>query len=148
VDDAIVNTLDILKNNYPDSGTYQLQIFVQSGFSISVGAIGIVKFKPGKYIYTGRASKNLKQRVIRHCKKDKQIRWHIDYLTSSPDVIVQSVTIISQDPNKECEVNQAIEKLAGSVIPKNGFGSSDCRSGCKSHLVKVESFPDSNHGEN
>jgi Uri superfamily endonuclease len=136
--------LDILKNDYPDSGTYQLQILVQSGFSISVGAIGIVKFKTGKYIYTGRASKYLKQRIIRHCKKEKQIRWHIDFLTSRPEVKIQSVTIISQDPNKECKVNQDIEKLAGSVIPINGFGSSDCMSGCKSHLVKVERFPDGN----
>ena len=139
--DIAVITLNILEKNYPDSGTYQLQIIVQSGFSVSVGALGIVNFQVGKYIYTGRASKHLNHRIIRHCKKEKPFRWHIDYLTSQPEVEIKSVNIISENPEKECEINKSIEMLPGSIIPLKGFGSSDCQSGCTSHLVMVESFP-------
>jgi Uri superfamily endonuclease len=69
-------------------------------------------------------------RINRHFSKKKKLRWHIDYLLNSPGVrITDSWT--SSLP--ECRLNQSTR---GEIIV-NGFGSSDCRNGCGSHLKFV-----------
>lgn len=107
--------------------TYQLLIQVSRPLSIQVGRFGLFDFPAGNYCYTGSARRNLEARLARHLSKEKTLRWHIDYLLMADGVKVQKV-IRSIEP--ECQLNQ---KGKGIVLVQ-GFGASDCRSGCGSHL--------------
>jgi Uri superfamily endonuclease len=106
---------------------YQLEIYLPKQVKIIVGKLGQFTFKKGKYIYTGSAKKNMKSRIERHLKKDKKLRWHIDYFLYHPATKVLKVT---QSEKEECELN----KLGQGVFPVKGFGSSDCKNKCDSHL--------------
>ena len=107
--------------------SYSLFIKVDEPQIITVGRFGCFEFISGNYIYSGSARKNLLARVNRHLKRQKKLRWHIDYLLSAPAVDIVKV-VISTLP--ECELVAA----GGGRIIVPGFGASDCRSGCGSHL--------------
>lgn len=97
---------------------------------VQVGRFGEYVFPKGMYIYTGSALRNFEARIRRHLSPVKKMRWHIDYLLTSPSVRVLEVRRFS---DAECAVNQ---RTQGSV-PVPGFGASDCRSGCGSHLKRL-----------
>lgn len=107
--------------------TYQLHIRLAQPLRLQIGRFGEFDFPAGDYVYTGSAKRNFEARVARHLRRDKRLRWHIDYLLAAPGVTVVEV-IRSVEP--ECELNQA---TSGELrVP--GFGASDCRHGCGSHL--------------
>ena len=81
-------------------------------------------------MYTGGARRAIEARIERHLSKVKKFHWHIDYLLGADGVCVRKVFRHAED---ECTVNQQVH---GSVLTK-GFGASDCRSGCVSHLKKI-----------
>jgi Uri superfamily endonuclease len=118
-------------------GAYCLCISVSDGLDVEVGALGVLRLKPGKYVYVGSALNGLEARVRRHIKTSngvfKALHWHIDYLLKEPKVAISSVLVKATSERIECE-------LAGRVMqhgsPVRGFGCSDCR--CVSHLFKVE----------
>ena len=107
--------------------TYQLLIEVSSPLEIEVGRQGRCHFVAGRYIYTGSAKRNFEARIARHLRKDKKLHWHIDYLLAQPVVTVVDVRRYGEE---ECDINQ---RQPGS-IPLPGFGASDCRERCGSHL--------------
>lgn len=115
----------------PDPGegprTYQLVIRVARPLRIAVGRFGVFDFPAGEYVYTGSARRNFEARVARHLRRDKTLRWHIDYLLTAKGVKIIEVRRSTTD---ECSLNQATPGEA--VVP--GFGASDCRHGCGSHL--------------
>lgn len=94
---------------------------------VCIGRLGEFDFPAGDYVYTGSARRNLEARIARHLRRDKRLRWHIDYLLAAPGVTVGEVR---RSDVAECVLNQA---TAGRV-PVPGFGASDCRQGCGSHL--------------
>jgi Uri superfamily endonuclease len=94
---------------------------------LQIGRFGEFDFPAGDYVYTGSAMSNFEARIARHMRRDKALRWHIDYLLAAMEARVTSVVRTDHD---ECEVNQATR----GVILVPGFGSSDCRNGCGSHL--------------
>lgn len=107
--------------------TYQLHIRLAQPLRVQIGRFGEFDFPAGDYVYTGSAKRNFEARVARHLRREKRLRWHIDYLLAAPGVAVVEV-VRSSEP--ECALNQA---TAGEV-PVAGFGASDCRRGCASHL--------------
>jgi Uri superfamily endonuclease len=107
--------------------TYQLVIQVTRPLNLVVGRLGDVDIPVGTYVYTGSAKRHLEARIGRHLRKEKTLRWHIDYLLAAPGVAVTEVRRSSED---ECALNQATP----GVVPVHGFGASDCRRGCVSHL--------------
>jgi Uri superfamily endonuclease len=109
--------------------TYQLLIEVGRDLELQVGALGLCRFPAGTYVYTGSARRNLEARVERHLRRDKPLRWHVDYLLVAPDVRIVRVEF-SQLP--ECQLNARTK----GEIPVPGFGASDCRKGCGSHLKR------------
>jgi Uri superfamily endonuclease len=119
-----------------NQGTYQIMLHVEKPLQLQVGSLGVRRFPQGRYVYVGRASKGLAQRMQRHLKKDKLRHWHIDYLTSHPQVTVEEVRIVSSDPNRECATIKNLLTNEGYQVPVVGFGSSDCRSGCPAHLLQ------------
>ena len=107
--------------------SYSLFIRVEKPQTITVGRFGNFAFISGNYIYSGSARRNLLARVNRHLRQEKKLRWHIDYLLSAPTVDIVKVLVSTIS---EC----ALVEAGGGSILVPGFGASDCRSGCGSHL--------------
>lgn len=119
-----------------DSGLYQLVIVLHKARVIGVGRHGRFSFPAGYYVYTGSARRGLESRIVRHLRKRKKMRWHIDYLLGYGRVL--EVKRYSRDLS-ECELNRRVGKIAGSEIVVPGFGSSDCR--CATHLLRFPRNP-------
>jgi len=107
--------------------TYQLHIHLKRRQTLLVGRLGRFSFDKGHYVYTGSASRNMRQRLLRHLSGHKTLHWHIDYLLAAG---AAEITAISLSAEPECSVNQSVI----GAIPVTGFGASDCRNGCGSHL--------------
>jgi len=90
---------------------------------------------PGYYFYCGSAHGNggLKSRIMRHLTKSSKKFWHIDYLKD----LLFPVEIWCQTSSgrNECSFCKIFHKQMGGEIPIKGFGSSDCKNKCESHLV-------------
>jgi len=113
-----------------DSASYQLLIKLADKRRIKVGRLGSFIFPAGYYVYTGSAKIGLEARIARHLRRDKKLRWHIDYLLQYATVVE-----VKRYPRRvECELNQLLSRQGGKVIVKR-FGSSDC--GCETHLLYV-----------
>ena len=110
--------------------SYQLIISLKREVEIMVGRLGENIFPPGIYVYTGSAKRNISSRIARHLKKAKKPHWHIDYLLQNPEA---TVIRTRKSRKKECLLNKSTKGVA--VVP--GFGSSDCKNGCESHLKLV-----------
>lgn len=116
-----------------NSGCYQLKIKIKQNITLKIGALGLCSFPKGDYIYTGSAMKNLKARIARHRRKEKKLRWHIDYLLNHPEVELLEVAVYPSAIKEECRYNQLLFNEKAEV-PVKGFGSSDCKN-CPSHLL-------------
>ena len=118
-------------------GAYLLLIHLGEEKTVRVGALGEIRFPQGYYTYTGSSMTNLEKRVTRHFQKSKPLKWHIDHLLTSANVL--RAELFPSDVKKECEINQAILCQRGEV-PVKGFGSSDCY--CEAHLAYFgEGYP-------
>lgn len=105
--------------------SYVLILYNKEKRQIAVGSLGKITFYPGYFYYVGNANCGM-HRIKRHFgsqKKRKKIRWHIDYISSSMNIIGAILT-----PLNECELASKFEKYRS--IPN--FGCSDCS--CNSHL--------------
>jgi len=120
-------------------GTYTLVICLEKETWIEVQKSGSLIFQRGYYAYTGSAlgdgAVNLRNRVARHLKRRKAKHWHIDFLIANKNATIIAVVAAESSVNKECQVNDAIKNIEGATVPIVGFGSSDCKHGCGSHLV-------------
>ena len=124
----------ITPENTSNSGVYQLRISVGKICSISIGKLGTFTFPAGQYVYTGRAKKNLAQRIDRHKKRNKKCFWHIDYLLTDENVQLEDIAIISENFSDECSENKKLLMENASIVAE-GFGATDCKSNCGSHLL-------------
>ncbi|MCX7673300.1 MAG: GIY-YIG nuclease family protein [Thiobacillaceae bacterium] len=107
--------------------SYQLLIAVADRQRIRIGRLGTFDFPAGRYLYTGSARRALEARLARHLRPHKRLHWHIDYLLAAAGVAVLAVR---RSTLPECHLCQ---RSGGAVIAP-GFGASDCRAGCGSHL--------------
>jgi len=114
--------MDALRSNCGNRGSYLLILFNPLAFSKQVGALGVVDFKKGYYVYAGSAIKGLEKRVKRHSKKRKAIHWHLDYILPHPMELNRSLLIRRVD-RLEGPLASRLQSIAHGYIP--GFGSSD-----------------------
>ena len=89
--------------------------------------MGKIEFKEGYYVYVGSALSGLKQRLKRHLSKDKNKRWHIDYLLEH--AATEGVFVWQSKKSIEDKIACKLKKKFNYI---DGFGSSDSK--CKSHL--------------
>ena len=119
-------------------GTYCLCISLRRELKLEIGALGMIRFYPGQYVYVGSALNGLNARVRRHIRTSKgdyrAIHWHIDYLLRESEVEIGGVYVLLSDMKDECRIAGEIGKKGTSV---EGFGCSDCR--CESHLFRIHS---------
>lgn len=93
-----------------------------------IGAIGEKKFEKRYAAYNGSAfGPGGLKRVLRHFSRDKNVHWHIDYLTSGSRPVKAYLY-----PGRDIECRLSSEMSD----PVQGFGSSDCS--CSSHLFQFE----------
>lgn len=115
-------------------GSYILIIELKKNKNIRVGKLGEINFMKGFYAYVGSALNNLEKRIKRHLKKDKKLRWHIDYLLKHAEI--KEIYYRENIFKEECNIASYFNSL--KFIEK--FGSSDCK--CKSHLFYSEDIED------
>jgi Uri superfamily endonuclease len=111
-------------------GTYLIIINLKKDKTIKVGSLGKINFKEGYYFYVGSAlgkSMSLENRIARHFRKKKKMRWHIDYLLADEDAEITRV--LTFKGKRECIIAR---KLSKNFVGIKNFGSSDCK--CSSHL--------------
>lgn len=114
-------------------GTYVLSITLGSDLDIEVGALGTLHFSEGLYCYAGSAMGGIDQRVSRHIRREKTVKWHVDHLTTRADSVEAWTSYPDFIP--ECELaSMAVE--CGMVPSVRGFGCSDCR--CPTHLFLAD----------
>lgn len=122
-----------------NQGSYQIMVAISADVAFSCGALGEISLGKGLYVYTGSAMRGLDARVARHRRKEKKLRWHIDYLLAQPNSAIVEIRVFPSPDREECVRNRILTD-GGAVVPIVGFGSSDCRE-CPSHLVRVTRFP-------
>ena len=119
-------------------GSYCLCIRVKKDLRIRIGALGLLHFSKGLYIYIGSALNSLIPRLRRHLKTNtgegRAIHWHIDYLLSHPNVEIEGIYATEWAVRIECKIASIVAKHGQ---PISGFGCSDCN--CSSHLYMIES---------
>ncbi len=109
-------------------GTYIAVFDLPERRRIQVGKLGCFWFEPGLYLYVGSAQRNLSARLKRHARKDKPLRWHIDYLSNR--AVMVGAMIVPGPREQECETARELRRMYELAVP--GFGASDCR--CGGHL--------------
>lgn len=114
----------------PPARTYQLLIELPAPVRVRIGRLGEFDFPAGRYIYTGSALRNFEARIRRHLSPVKKMHWHVDYLLAASGVRVRELARFAE---AECAVNQ---RTMGEILI-SGFGASDCRAGCGSHLKHI-----------
>ena len=121
------------------TGIYTLLLFLSKQVTLTIGKLGKQRFPMGYYTYTGSAlgkgASSLKHRIARHLRKEKRMFWHIDYLLADENVSVEAVIVAETNENMECKTNQHMKTIMGAKVQVKGFGASDCRKNCKSHLL-------------
>jgi Uri superfamily endonuclease len=119
-------------------GTYTLIITVTQPFRKKIGKLGYHTFPTGSYTYTGSAigikSSNLNSRIRHHLNPRKKQHWHIDRLLSSDNTKIAGVIFLETERKLECILTQKLAEINGANKIVNGFGASDCHTGCKAHL--------------
>lgn len=101
---------------------------------MKVGSLGSLKFEKGWYTYTGSAlgSGGLMGRIQRYMEKDKKCFWHIDYLLNNKYSSIKAIICAASNTRYECKIVRKIASMTAKPI--KGFGVSDCKEGCRSHL--------------
>jgi Uri superfamily endonuclease len=114
-------------------GTYNLLIKVPKNIEVRTGKLGKINFNRGFYAYVGSALNGLEKRIERHLRKEKKLRWHIDYLLENAEIA--EVIYAETDSRTECNIAGKLNENLESV---KKFGCSDCK--CKSHLFHCRDF--------
>jgi Uri superfamily endonuclease len=120
-------------------GSYCLCILVEGDTRVRIGALGLIDFTAGRYVYVGSALNSLIPRLGRHLRTamgmGRVAHWHIDYLLREPAVRIEAIYATDWALRMECEIAAAVARR-GEAVPR--FGCSDCA--CVSHLYRVKFF--------
>lgn len=120
-----------------NKGIYTLILSLDVPKDIRIGALGVITFQPGYYIYAGSAlgSGGL-SRVARHIRfyreRYRKSKWHIDYLME--EAVLEKTVCAETDLRLECVL---ASRIGGDSVLR--FGCSDCD--CASHLFYREEEP-------
>ena len=130
-----------LLKTLPSKGNYTLIIQLNAKTRLKMPKLGCFTLQKGYYAYTGSAlgdgATSLTKRIARHLKKRKTRFWHIDFLLSNKNAKITAVVGAETRLNQECKINDLIKNIEEATLPASGFGASDCKQNCRSHLVHL-----------
>lgn len=142
MDNTSIQTSRRIENINGRQGTYALLVQVSPNpIQFNIGKLGRHRFPKGIYVYVGsamgRGSTSLGHRLRRHFSCTKKKHWHIDYLLSDPGASALGAIWAETEKSVECKLASALRDR-GSVFEAwvDGFGASDCREGCGTHLYR------------
>jgi len=106
-------------------------------FKVKIGRAGQAQIQKGLCLYTGsalgRGASSLEKRVSRHYRKNKRIKWHVDFLTVRPEIVVKMAVCLESPERFECQISQLItSKLHAKPVILHA-GATDCS--CDGHLL-------------
>jgi len=120
-------------------GAYILIIDLEEDLKFHLKSLGNLSFEKGTWIYVGSAmgvgSTSLENRIRRHFRSEKTIHWHIDHLLKSNSKI-RSAIWAESSAHIECDIAKGIEQMNTIVPGPKGFGASDCRKKCGTHIYQ------------
>jgi Uri superfamily endonuclease len=123
-----------------EKGAYLLYLQIKRPIKINAGKFKDIILPAGNYVYVGSARRGIAQRVARHKRlaesKKGKLHWHIDSLLVHAHTQLAGEEALSE--RSECDVSKQLASMEGVIAPILGFGSSDCRSGCKAHLYRLD----------
>ena len=119
-----------------DRGGYLLVLYNDKTFRKVIGALGEREFKKGYYVYVGSAMKGLENRIKRHLRTRKKLRWHLDYILPG-SMKTEKVYPIRREDRIEAPLAHALQDFCDGYVP--GFGSSDTQ--MDSHLFYFSDPP-------
>lgn len=129
-------------------GSYALLLRLDHPVHLSIGRLGAFTIPPAHYLYCGSAwgPGGLQKRLRRHILGASRLHWHIDTLRTVARIEIAYFLPVSDHSAQpatrlECLWSQAFARVDAAFIPAPGFGSSDCRQGCKAHLVGLAVRP-------
>ncbi|RKY99660.1 MAG: hypothetical protein DRQ10_05750 [Candidatus Hydrothermota bacterium] len=114
-------------------GVYLLFVHVKAKLSLRIGALGVIDFEPGVYLYVGSAMGGFNKRIPRYLRPILRKRWHIDYLLEAAEVV--AVLLIPSSVPIESEITSKLMKLKFLKPYAKGFGASDTAD--ETHLFKI-----------
>ena len=116
-------------------GNYILVLKINKNVLVALPRFGKIELSAGIYFYCGSAHGNggIRSRVKRHLKNNATKVWHIDHIKSYMQV--SEIWFQIDAANRECQFSQFLVNQKFSQIPIIGFGASDCKSRCGSHLI-------------
>ncbi len=119
--------------------SYILLIKLHNKMLINIKSLGTVVLDPGFYIYIGSANiRNPLARILRHFRKRKKIKWHIDFLTNAPSIEV--IAAIMCYGLTESLIYDLIISQDRFVTAARRFGSTDQKHHI-THLFKIKGEP-------
>jgi sugar fermentation stimulation protein A len=119
-------------------GAYAVIYYLKEGNKIAVPRFGEYFLRKGWYVYSGSAKKNMIHRVSRHIRKEKKLKWHIDYFSVLDNVIPKEIFLFEH--RNECEINRLFKEAGGGIIIDN-FGATDCKNKCGTHFLYFKKLP-------
>jgi len=120
-----------------DGGLYAAVFSMGRPGRIRVGALGVLDFAPGTYIYIGSARRALMRRIARHRRRIKPARWHVDYVRRKARWRGAVVFLSRRD---ECALAASACVTLRARVAHRRLGASDC--GCPGHLLHTLAAPD------
>lgn len=135
-EEKIIRVVDDLVGR---QGAYALVFRNMRSRRVRTGALGSLSYDPGIWVYVGSAmgkgSASLGRRLGRHFHGAEKKHWHIDHLLSEGAKILGAFWIENKR-RYECRLVAALQRSGYFTDGPRGFGSSDCRSGCGTHLLR------------
>lgn len=128
------------KKRILNKGAYCLIMSLNKDVGIKVGRFGFFNFPRGHYVYVGSAMKNLKQRVSRHFRDEKKLKWHIDYFLENAQLV--RALVYPSRKRLESKIAKLFEdevKVGRANIIVKKFGSTDTKD-----LTHLFYFPSEN----
>jgi Uri superfamily endonuclease len=116
-------------------GAYALIFRMDGPVRAMVGRLGRLRFAPGIWVYVGSATAGLGHRLRRHFSTRKKKHWHIDYLLSGKARPLLAIWV-EGGKSLECELASGLRSSPAFEPGPPGFGSSDCRNRCGTHLFR------------
>jgi Uri superfamily endonuclease len=131
----VLNSQGLNKIPCGEKGSYALLYYLENPSSLRIGRLGSFYFEPAVYVYTGSAlgAGGIDARLKHHWQVAANPRWHVDFL--QPEMLLLGGCCAGGNSRLECVWNQYLVSIPGTYTPVPGFGSSDCTSGCISHLT-------------